>query len=94
LFVFIALAHDRRRIVHFNATAHTTAEWTTQQMLETFPFDKAPRYLLRRVFALNGSIPPAFATHHNIINTRENITYYIIKETPLGIERGLKAVNC
>ena len=28
-------------------TAHPTAEWTAQQMLEAFPFDTAPRYLLR-----------------------------------------------
>jgi hypothetical protein len=45
LFVFIVLAHDRRRVVHFNVTAHPTAEWTAQQMLEAFPFDTAPRYL-------------------------------------------------
>ena len=47
LFVFIVLAHDRRRIMHFNVTAHPTAEWTAQQMLEAFPFDTAPRYLLQ-----------------------------------------------
>jgi transposase InsO family protein len=47
LFVFVVLAHDRRRILHFNVTAHPTAEWTSQQMLEAFPFDTAPKYLLR-----------------------------------------------
>jgi putative transposase len=47
LFVFIVLTHDRRRVVHFNVTAHPTAERTAQQMLEAFPFDTAPRYLLR-----------------------------------------------
>jgi putative transposase len=47
LFVFIVLAHDRRRILHFNVTAHPTAEWTAQQIVEAFPFDTAPRYLLR-----------------------------------------------
>ena len=47
LFVFIVLAHDRRRVVHFNVTAHPTARWTAQQMLEAFPFDTAPKYLLR-----------------------------------------------
>jgi putative transposase len=33
LYVFLVLAHDRRRIVHFNVTAHPTAEWTAQQLL-------------------------------------------------------------
>jgi putative transposase len=47
LYVFLVLAHDRRRIVHFNATAHPTAEWTAQQLREAFPFDQIPRYLLR-----------------------------------------------
>ena len=47
LYVFLVLAHDRRRIVHFNVTAHPTAEWTAQQLREAFPFDQAPKYLLR-----------------------------------------------
>ncbi len=47
LFVFIVLAHDRRRIVHFNVTEHPTAQWTAQQIVEAFPFDSAPRYLIR-----------------------------------------------
>src|SRR3989441_3014812 len=47
LFVFIVMQHDRRRIVHFNVTTHPTAEWTAQQILEAFPFDSAPKYLLR-----------------------------------------------
>jgi len=47
LFVFIVLAHDRRRIVHFNVTEHPTAQWTAQQIVEAFPFDTAPGYLIR-----------------------------------------------
>jgi hypothetical protein len=39
LYVFLVLAHERRRIVHFNVTAHPTAEWTEQQLREAFPFD-------------------------------------------------------
>jgi transposase InsO family protein len=47
LYVFLVMAHDRRRIVHFNVTTHPTAEWTAHQMREAFPWDTAPRYLLR-----------------------------------------------
>ena len=47
LYVFLVLAHDRRRVVHFNVTAHPTAEWKAQQLREAFPFDQAPKYLLR-----------------------------------------------
>ena len=47
LFCFIVLLHDRRWVVHFNVTQHPTAEWTAQQMIEAFPEDRAPRFLLR-----------------------------------------------
>ncbi len=47
LFAFVVLRHDRRKVVHFNITAHPTAEWTTQQITEAFPGDQAPRFLVR-----------------------------------------------
>jgi putative transposase len=47
LYVFLVLAHDRRRILHIGVTAHPTAAWTAQQLREAFPWDTAPRYLLR-----------------------------------------------
>ncbi len=47
LFVLVILAHDRRRVVHFNVTEHPTEQWTAQQIVEAFPWDEAPRYLLR-----------------------------------------------
>ena len=47
LFVFLILAHERRRVLHFNVTTNPTAEWTAQQIVEAFPWDSAPRYLLR-----------------------------------------------
>jgi transposase InsO family protein len=55
LFVFIVLAHARRRIVHFNVTEHPTAQWTAHQISEAFPWESAPRYLIRdrdRVYGL------------------------------------------
>ena len=47
LFVLIVLHHDRRRIVHIGVTAHPTATWIKQQMTEAFPWDTAPRYMIR-----------------------------------------------
>ena len=47
LFVLVVLAHHRRRVVHFNVTEHPTAQWTAQQIIEAFPWDTAPKYLLR-----------------------------------------------
>jgi len=47
LYVFVLLAHDRRRVLHFNVTEHPTAFWAAQQIVEAFPEDSAPRYLVR-----------------------------------------------
>jgi len=54
LYVFLLLAHNRRRIVHCNVTPHPTAEWTGQQLREAFPFDQPPRFLLRDRDAIYG----------------------------------------
>ena len=45
--VFGVLSHDCRRIVHINVTAHPTAVWTAQQLREGWPWDTAPRFLIR-----------------------------------------------
>jgi putative transposase len=55
LFVFIVIQHDRRRLVHLNVTAHPTAEWTARQIVEAFPFESAPKYLLRDRDGIYGS---------------------------------------
>jgi transposase InsO family protein len=47
LFVLVILAHERRRVVHVAVTDHPTAAWTAQQLREAFPWDQAPRYLVR-----------------------------------------------
>jgi len=46
LYGFFVIHHDRRRILHFNATYHPTAQWVMQQLREAFPFDSAPRHLI------------------------------------------------
>jgi len=47
LYVLIILVHDRRRIVRFDVTQHPTAGWLSRQVTEAFPWDTAPRFLLR-----------------------------------------------
>jgi putative transposase len=47
LYVFVVLAHDRRRVVHLSVTEHPTAAWTAQQIIDAFPEETAPRFLLR-----------------------------------------------
>jgi hypothetical protein len=46
LFVLVVISHDGRRIVHVNFTEHPASAWTAQQLVEAFPEDSAPRWLL------------------------------------------------
>jgi transposase InsO family protein len=46
LYCFFVIAHDRRRILHFNVTMHPTSAWVVQQLREAFPYDSAPSYLI------------------------------------------------
>jgi hypothetical protein len=64
LFVLVLLAHHRQRVVHVAVTEHPTAVWTAQQLREAFPWDHAPRYLLRDrdlAFAAVGTTAKAMA---------------------------------
>ena len=47
MYCFVVLRHDRRVVVHFNVTQHPTVRWTAQQIIEAFPYDEAPRFLIR-----------------------------------------------
>ena len=46
-YVPVVIEHRRRCVVHFKVTSNPTAQWTAQQIVEAFPFDTAPRYLVR-----------------------------------------------
>jgi len=47
LFGFVILRHDRRRLSHIAVTANPTADWIARQISEAFPWNTAPRYLVR-----------------------------------------------
>ena len=54
LFVFVVLRHERRELLHINVTDHPSAVWTAQQIIEAFPDDSAPKFLLRDRDAIYG----------------------------------------
>jgi putative transposase len=68
LFVFVVLAHERRRVVHINVTDAPTAQWTAQQLVEAFPWETAPRYLLRDRDAVYGVV---FSSRVQALGIRE-----------------------
>jgi hypothetical protein len=47
LFVFLVLGHRRRQLLWFAVTQNPTAEWLARQITEAFPWDTAPKYLIR-----------------------------------------------
>ena len=73
LYCFIVLRHDRRRVIRFNDTAHPTAGWSAQQVVEAFLYDEAPRFLIRdrdaiygHDFRERGASPPLPSLHLNL----------------------------
>jgi hypothetical protein len=47
LYAFVIMRLDRRDLVWINVTVNPTAEWVARQITEAFPWDEAPRYLIR-----------------------------------------------
>ena len=56
LFGFLILRHHRRELVHVNATDHPTAAWAAHQLVESFPDEIAPKYLLRDRDEIYGNV--------------------------------------
>jgi len=64
--VFLILSLNRRKVIHFNPTANPTADWTSLQLIQAFPFDSAPRYLIRErdgVYGSDHAISPVIQDH-------------------------------
>jgi transposase InsO family protein len=47
LYIFIILGLERRRLIFANVTANPTAEWLAQQVVNAFPWETTPRFLIR-----------------------------------------------
>ncbi|HWC16231.1 MAG TPA: integrase core domain-containing protein, partial [Terriglobales bacterium] len=46
LYCFFVIAHDRRRILHFNVTKHPSSFWIAQQLRESFPAPHSHKFLI------------------------------------------------
>ena len=55
LYVFVVLKHERRRVAHFKVTQDPSARWTAQQLVNAFPYDSAPKVLIRDRDTIYGS---------------------------------------
>ena len=55
LYVLVIARLARRELVWINVTSHPTAEWIARQITEAFPWNEAPRYLIRDQDAIYGT---------------------------------------
>jgi hypothetical protein len=56
LYGLVIMRLARRELAWINVTPHPTAEWIAQQITEAFPWDAAPRYLIRYRDAVYGVV--------------------------------------
>ncbi len=56
LYAFVIVRLDRRELVGINVTAHPTAEWVARQIAEAFPWNEAPRYMIRDRDRIYGAV--------------------------------------
>ena len=56
LYAFVIVRLDRRHLVWINVTTNPTAEWVARQITEAFPWNEAPRYLIRDRDGIYGAI--------------------------------------
>src|SRR5215813_4878491 len=56
LYGLVILGHGRRRLIHYAVTAHPTSEWVARQIVEAFPWDQTPTYLVRDRDGVYGAV--------------------------------------
>jgi hypothetical protein len=81
LYVFVVLLHHRRQAVHVNVSDSPTAAWTAQQIVEAFPDDSAPRYLLRDRDSIYGG------EFRRRVRLQSYLRYYHRSRTHLALDK-------
>src|ERR1700722_14379970 len=90
LYVMIILTHDRRRIVRFDVTRNPTAGWLARQVTEAFPWDTAPRYLLRD---RDSSYGQDFRKQVHAMDTAEVVSAALSPWQNAYVERGIGSIR-
>jgi transposase InsO family protein len=71
LYGLVILRHARRRLASISVTNNSTAEWIAGQVTDAFPWDEAPRHLIRD---RDGAFGPAFAHRIRAMGIRDRPT--------------------
>jgi transposase InsO family protein len=73
LFAFLVLGLERRRLLWFAVTRNPTADWLARQITEAFPWDGAPKYLIRDNDRVFGAV---FKAHVRAMGIRDRPTSF------------------
>jgi hypothetical protein len=65
LYAIVIVRLVRRDLVRINVTTHPTAEWIVRQITEAFPWNEAPRYLIRDRDRIYGALSASSAQHYS-----------------------------
>jgi transposase InsO family protein len=71
LYGLVILRHARRRLVRISVTSNPTAEWIAGQVTDAFPWDEAPRHLIRD---RDGAFGPAYTSRIRAMEIRDHPT--------------------
>jgi transposase InsO family protein len=69
LYGLVILRHARRRLVRISVTSNPTAEWITGQVTDAFPWDEAPRHLIRD---RDGAFGPVYTRRIRAMRIRDH----------------------
>ncbi len=67
LYAYIIVRLDRRELVWISVTTHPTAEWVARQITEAFPWNEAPRYMIRDRDRIYGAVVTRRLRAHIIV---------------------------
>ena len=90
VYVFVVIEHSSRKLLHFNVTSHSSAEWALQQLRNALAFNEQYRYLLHDRYSI-------FAKH--LDDSITHLGLKVLKSSPQSprataiFERGIGTIR-